>query len=222
MNMNSITIKMKKGEYYIEEAFKTLRTNIQFCGEDKKVIAFTSCAPGEGKSSVSLKLAISLAEAGKKVLFIDADLRKSVLTGKLQISGNVKGLTNFLAKQATLQEVVSGTNIPGLYLTIAGPLPPNPAELLGRGAFGELLNITRKVYDYVIVDTPPLGNVIDSAIIAEQCDGVVLVVGSGMVSYRFAQNIKKQLDKTNCPILGAVLNKAEHNQNGKYGQQYGH
>jgi len=219
--MNRVIIKRKKEKYYIEEAFKSLRTNIQFCGEDKKVIAFTSAIPGEGKSSVSLNLAVSLAEAGKKVLFIDADLRKSVLTGTVEINEKISGLTHFLAKQATLQEIINSTNVPDLYLIMAGPVPPNPAELLGRAIFNEMLEIARKVYDYIIVDTPPLGSVIDSAIIAERCDGAVLVIESGVVSYRFVQNIKKQLDKSNCPILGTVINKAEHSQSGRYGQQYG-
>jgi len=215
--MNSVIIKKEKKEYYIEEAFKSLRTNIQFCGDDKKVIAFTSSVQGEGKSSVSLRLAISLAEAGKRVLFVDADLRKSVLTGKLKITNNIKGLTHFLAKQATLQEVINSTNIEGLYLIISGAVPPNPAELLERNVFNEMLKVVRQVYDYIIVDTPPLSNVIDGAIIAERCDSVVLVVASGMVSYRVVQNTKKQLEKTNCPILGTVLNKVEKAQSERYG-----
>jgi len=219
--MNKVNVKTEKLDYYVEEAFKSLRTNIQFCGEDKKIIVITSSLPSEGKSSVSLNLAISLTEAGKRVLFIDADLRKSVLAGRLKVTGQIKGLTHFLSKQEKLQEIICSTDINNLYFILAGPTPPNPAELLGGDLFDEMLAVVRKVYDYVIIDSPPLGSVIDSAIIAGKCDGAVLVVASDEVSYRFAQSVKQQLHKSGCPILGAVLNKVDRNATGKYGKYYG-
>lgn len=222
--MNQVTVKKEKNNYQIEEAYKSLRANLQFCGDDKKVIAITSCTPNEGKSSVSLQLAISLAENGKNVLFIDADLRKSVLLGSTKVGQQtVKGLTHYLTGQSELQDVVYSTNIPKLYLIYSGPLPPNPAELLGGKNFRSFLKAVRKVYDYVIIDTPPLGNVIDSAVIAEECDGAILVIESGVISYRFAQEVKAQLEKSNCPILGVVLNKVDMQKQayGKYGKNYG-
>ena len=222
--MNQVTVKKEKNNYQIEEAYKSLRANLQFCGDDKKVIAITSCTPNEGKSSVSLQLAISLAESGKNVLFIDADLRKSVLLGRTKVGQQtVKGLTHYLTGQSELQDVVYSTNIPKLYLIYSGPLPPNPAELLGGKNFRSFLKAVRKVYDYVIIDTPPLGNVIDSAVIAEECDGAILVIESGVISYRFAQEVKAQLEKSNCPILGVVLNKVDMQKQayGKYGKNYG-
>lgn len=222
--MNQVTVKKEKNNYQIEEAYKALRANLQFCGDDKKVIAITSCTPNEGKSSVSLQLAISLAESGKNVLFIDADLRKSVLLGSTKVGQQtVKGLTHYLTGQSELQDVVYSTNIPKLYLIYSGPLPPNPAELLGGKNFRSFLKAVRKVYDYVIIDTPPLGNVIDSAVIAEECDGAILVIESGVISYRFAQEVKAQLEKSNCPILGVVLNKVDMQKQayGKYGKNYG-
>ncbi len=222
--MNQVTVKKEKNNYQIEEAYKSLRANLQFCGDDKKVIAITSCTPNEGKSSVSLQLAISLAESGKNVLFIDADLRKSVLLGSTKVGQQtVKGLTHYLTGQSELQDVVYSTNIPKLYLIYSGPLPPNPAELLGGKNFRSFLKAVRKVYDYVIIDTPPLGNVIDSAVIAEECDGAILVIESGVISYRFAQEVKAQLEKSNCPILGVVLNKVDMQKQayGKYGKNYG-
>ncbi|HIX78230.1 MAG TPA: polysaccharide biosynthesis tyrosine autokinase [Candidatus Fusicatenibacter merdavium] len=222
--MNQVTVKKEKNNYQIEEAYKSLRANLQFCGDDKKVIAITSCTPNEGKSSVSLQLAISLAESGKNVLFIDADLRKSVLLGSTKAGQQtVKGLTHYLTGQSELQDVVYSTNIPKLYLIYSGPLPPNPAELLGGKNFRSFLKAVRKVYDYVIIDTPPLGNVIDSAVIAEECDGAILVIESGVISYRFAQEVKAQLEKSNCPILGVVLNKVDMQKQayGKYGKNYG-
>lgn len=222
--MNQVTVKKEKNNYQIEEAYKSLRANLQFCGDDKKVIAITSCTPNEGKSSVSLQLAISLAESGKNVLFIDADLRKSVLLGSTKAGQQtVKGLTHYLTGQSELQDVVYSTNIPKLYLIYSGPFPPNPAELLGGKNFRSFLKAVRKVYDYVIIDTPPLGNVIDSAVIAEECDGAILVIESGVISYRFAQEVKAQLEKSNCPILGVVLNKVDMQKQayGKYGKNYG-
>ena len=200
--MNQVVVKQEKSGYQIVEAYKSLRTNLQFCGEDKKVIAVTSCTPNEGKSSVSMQLGISLAESGKRVILIDADLRKSVLLGRTKTQKSVRGLAHFLSGQATLEDVICSTNVKNFYMIYSGPFPPNPAELLGGKNFRSLLNALRKVYDYVIVDTPPLGSVIDSAIVAEICDGSIMVIESGVISYRFAQEVKSQLERSNCPLLG--------------------
>ena len=208
----------RKIDYLSDEAYKSLRTNLQFCGEDKRVIALTSCTSNEGKSSVSMNLSISLAEAGNKVLLIDADLRKSVLIGRVIIEENVKGLTHFLSKQAQLSDVVCSTDVPNFYLVFAGPVPPNPAELLGSKYFKEMISAARKVYYYIIVDTPPLGGVIDCAVISEVCDGTIMVIESETISYRFAQEVKSQLEKTGCPILGAVLNKVDVSKQSYYGK----
>lgn len=219
--MVNVEIKTQKLDYSGAEAYKSLRTNLQFCGEDKKVIAITSCTPNEGKSSVAMNLAVSLAEAGKKVLLIDADLRKSVLVGRTKVKESIKGLTHYLSKQAALIEVICATNVKNMHIVYAGPVPPNPAELLGGKYFRELLSSLRKVYDYILVDTPPLGSVIDSAIIAEECDGSIMVIETGVISYRFAQDVKSQLEKSNCPILGVVLNKVDMSKQGYYGKYYG-
>lgn len=219
--MVNVEIKTQKLDYSGAEAYKSLRTNLQFCGEDKKVIAITSCTTNEGKSSVTMNLAVSLAEAGKKVLLIDADLRKSVLVGRTKVKESIKGLTHYLSKQAALIEVICATNVKNMHIVYAGPVPPNPAELLGGKYFRELLSSLRKVYDYILVDTPPLGSVIDSAIIAEECDGSIMVIETGVISYRFAQDVKSQLEKSNCPILGVVLNKVDMSKQGYYGKYYG-
>ena len=219
--MVNVEIKTQKLDYSGAEAYKSLRTNLQFCGEDKKVIAITSCTPNEGKSSVTMNLAVSLAEAGKKVLLINADLRKSVLVGRTKVRESIKGLTHYLSKQAALIEVICATNVKNMHILYAGPVPPNPAELLGGKYFRELLSSLRKVYDYILVDTPPLGSVIDSAIIAEECDGSIMVIETGVISYRFAQDVKSQLEKSNCPILGVVLNKVDMSKQGYYGKYYG-
>ena len=163
---NLITINRKITlDFRLSEAFKTLRTNIDFCGDDVKTIAFTSCVPGEGKSSVSFNLAISMIEAGKRVLFIDADMRKSVLNGRYQMSKAAGGLAYFLAGRKPLEECIFKTNIPRLFLIPTGAVPPNPAELLGVKRFRTALETLRGQFDYIIIDTPPLGSVIDSAIV---------------------------------------------------------
>ena len=201
--MAEIVLKNLTKDYRSNEAYKTLRTNIEFSGSDKKVIVFTSCTPNEGKSTVSMGLAASLAEGGKRVLFVDADLRKSVLVGRHRVTGEVKGLTHFLS------------------VTFAGPVPPNPAELLGSRRFEAFLDGARQAYDYVIIDAPPLGNVIDAAIIAKNSDASVMVISAKTISYKFARVVKEQLEKADCPILGVVLNKVDMKQNKYYGKYYG-
>lgn len=212
---------MTELSYRTSESYKSLRTNIEFCGKDQKVIAITSCLPNEGKSNVSLNLAASLAETGKRVMFIDADLRKSVLLGRLGVMDKVMGLTNFLAGQCQFNEMVNGTNYPTLNMIFAGPVPPNPAELLGSNTFRDIISYLRNTYDYVIIDTPPLGSVIDSAIIAKECDGAAIVLAANSISYKFARKVKEQLDMSGCKVLGVIMNKVDMSENGYYGKYYG-
>ena len=219
--MQEITLRNITKDYRSNEAYKTLRTNIEFSGADNKVIVLTSCTPDEGKSTVSLGLAMSLAEGGKKVLFIDADLRKSVLAGRHRVTEEVKGLSHFLSGQAEVEETMYKTQEEGLVVMFAGVVPPNPSELLGSDRFRELISRTKKEYDYVIIDAPPLGSVIDAAVIARACDASVLVVAANTVSYKFVRTVKSQMEKTDCPILGVVLNKVNMKQNKYYGKYYG-
>ena len=218
--MKTIQIAKPELSYYSAEAYKSLRTNLQFCGGSKKVIVMTSRAQNEGKTRITLNLAISLAEIGKKVLLLDADLRKSVLLGRVDVEGGVKGLTHFLSKQEPLMNVMYATNIPNLHMIFAGPVPPNPAELLSDKYFDAMMNALRENYDYILIDSPPLGRVIDSAVIASRCDGSILVIESGWNSWRFEKEIKEQLEKTGCPILGVILNKVDMSKStyGKYGK----
>lgn len=220
--MQSITInKLDSMDFYGNEAYKTLRTNIEFSGEDIKVISVTSCMPNEGKSSVTMNLALSLAEAGKKVLFIDADMRKSVLIGRYKIKSAKKGLSHFLSGQCSMDEVIGVTNIDKFHMIVAGPIPPNPSELLQGKHFASLIENMRKVYDYIVIDCPPLGSVVDALIAGRISDGVALVIAAEAISYKFAQNIKKQLEMADCKILGAVLNKVNLKGNSHYGKYYG-
>lgn len=215
--MQQIELKRAELDYKSQEAYKTLRTNVEFSGNDIKTVAITSCTPNEGKSSISYELAVSFAQNGKKVLLIDADLRKSVLVHRHH-KGKVRlGLVHYLVGKYEFEDVCCTTDIKNFNMVFAGPVPPNPSELLGNDRFKQLLEKARKEYDVVIVDTPPLGSVIDSAIVAKQCDGVMLVIANGEISYRFAQKVKEQLDKAECHILGCVLNKVNMSKGGKYG-----
>lgn len=206
----------KELDYRTNEAYKALRTNIAFCGDNVKVIDFTSCTPNEGKSSVTFNLSVSLAEAGKKVLMIDADMRKSVLVGRYKVGSVEKGLAHYLTGQNTFDEVCMETDIEGMDIIFSGNYVPNPAELLGSENFEKLLKDCREKYDYIIVDTPPLGSVIDSAIAAKYADGAVIVIEADAINYHFVQDVKKQLEKSGVRILGTVLNKVPV-KTGKYG-----
>ena len=230
--MVKIQIKTDPLNYECDEAFKALRTNLQICGDDKKVIVFTSCTPDEGKSTVVHHLAMSLANTGKSVLLIDGDLRKSVMAGNYSIPAQLKGLSHFLSGQVELEEALCKTDIETLNVILAGPMPPNPSELLAGDTFQKMIEAARESYDYVLIDCPPLGSVIDAAIAAKQSDGAVIIVEAETISYRFVREIKEQLEKSDCAILGVVLNKVDirgqkyyynyYKKYGKYGKRYGY
>ena len=194
----------QRADFHTKEAFKTLRSNVEFCGSDVKVIAVTSCTPHEGKTSVAMELARSFAEAGNRTLLIDADLRKSVLVGRYKTGAVKYGLSHCLIGKYKYTDAMCQTNIPRFYIIFSGPVSPNPSELLRSERFGDMLNVMRTAFDYIIIDTPPLGSVIDAAVVAKRCDGTVLVVENNAISYRFVQRVKEQLDKSGSRILGVV------------------
>ncbi len=217
------TIEIRKTDelsYQANEAYKSLRTNLMFSGEDVKAVVITSCTPNEGKTSVSINLACSLAEAGKRVLYIDADMRRSVVVGRYKMVNTAFGLSHYLSGQKKLEEVLNQTNLDGMNMIVAGIVPPNPSELLEGKRFADLIRAARSTYDYIIIDTPPVGSVIDSAIVARQCDGVALVVASGEISYKFAQKVKSQLEMAGSRLLGVILNKVDLSQGSHYGRYY--
>ena len=207
-------------DFKSNEAYKTLRTNISFSGDDIRVIALTSSVPNEGKSVVAFNLANSLAEDGKKVLYIDADIRKSVTVVRYGVDVETKGLAHYLSGQAKLEQVIYETNIDNLSVIFTGQTAPNPSELLGNDRFKKMLEQEREEFDYIIIDGPPLGSVIDAAIVAKECDGAIIVIETDNVSYKIVQRVKKQLDQSGCRILGAVLNKVEMGGKGYYGKGY--
>lgn len=211
-------------DYGTREAFNTLRTNLLFSGRDVKTILITSCLANDGKSTISFETAVGLARVGKKVLLIDADLRKSAYASRYTKETGLMGLSQYLSGQSELDGVLYATQIPTLNIIFSGPFPPNPTELVGASAFGELLKAEREHYDYILIDTPPLGLVIDAAVMATACDGAVIVIGAGSVSYHVAQHVTEQLKKSGCRILGAVLNqnrKGKRSKNQYYNSYYG-
>lgn len=214
--MNKISIKLPgDNDFFTQEAYKVLRTNLQFCGQDIQVIAITSCNENEGKTTVALHLARSLAELGKEVLLVDADMRKSVLAGRNSNAKDVVGLSELLTGMVALGEARYQTQYPTLQLIFAGKYPPNPVELLNGKYFSALIKETRKAYQYVIIDTPPLGRVIDAAVVAPNCDGTVLVVGNS-TRYRQAQDVVEQLKKSGSKILGVVRNNTKKKDSAYY------
>ena len=220
--MEYIELARPELPYEINEELKVLRANLQFCGDDKKVICITSCLASEGKSTISLNLACSLREQHKNVLLIDADLRKSVLRRKVTEGKVQYGLVHYLSGQCDLESILYRVKSNNLMMIFAGAVPPNPSELLGGKRMAELLKSARDTFDYVIVDTPPLGMVVDAVMVAQHCDGVAVVISANDVSYRAAQDVVHRLETAKCPVLGVILNKVDRRRSGKYyGKYYG-
>ena len=155
--MTRLTIASKKQSLYekAEEYYNSIRTNIQFSGSDIKSIVLTSVQPNEGKSTTAVNLAISMAKVGFKTLLIDADTRNSVLSGTFRAEGSVVGLTSYLSGNAELAEAICETDIPNLMVIPAGQVPPNPTHLLQNTNFTHMMEMTKQLFDYVIIDELP-------------------------------------------------------------------
>lgn len=215
--MQKVTLKPHELPYQINEEIKYLRANIQFCGDDKKVILFTSSIASEGKSTIALELAKSMAQMGKQVLLVDGDLRRSMLKHQVVNREAIKlGFSHYLSGMASLEDVLCVSDNPVIYTIFSGPVSPNPAELLASKRVPALLDWARKQFDYVLVDAAPLGSVIDAAVLANQCDGAAVVVESGKISRRVVQGVLQQLKDAGCPVLGVILNKV----NKPHGRSY--
>lgn len=221
--MNETKLKLPGiDNYFTQEEFNTLRTNIQFSGQNVKIIAVTSCTMNEGKTVISLHLGRSLAEIGKRVLVIDADMRKSVMAGRNAEAKNPAGLSEIVTGQEKLQNCIYKTQYDNLHVLFAGKYPPRPVQLLNSELFSKLIEATANIYDYILIDTPPLGMVVDAAVIASKCDSAILVLGNNNVKLSQAQYVVDQLEKSGCNVLGAVINnatkknKAYYRKNKKY------
>ena len=207
MPVLELSSKKKNSIQRTEEYYNALRTNIQLSGEDIKIVSLTSVQPNEGKSTTSTNLAIAFARAGYKTLLIDADIRNSVMSGVFKSSAKITGLTDYLAGKTDLSQGLCETDVKNLFVIESGQSSPNPTALLQSKNFDAMMNILRRYYDYVIVDTPPIGLVIDAAIISQKCDASILVAESGSVKRKALQKAKEQLEQTGTPFLGGILNK---------------
>lgn len=191
----------------ISEAYRALRTNIQFSSIDEpvKVILVTSAQPEEGKSTTISNLAVTYAQEGKRVLIVDADLRKPTIHRYMSASNRL-GLSNLLAGQFKVEDVAMDTRIPNLSLISSGTIPPNPSELLSSKRMHTLLAQLKEEYDMVLIDSPPILAVTDSQILSSICDGVVMVINHGKVKREAARRAVSLLAYAKAKILGVVLN----------------
>lgn len=203
-----------------KEYFYALQTNIQLSGDELKVIAVSSTQKNEGKTTTAVGLAVSLAQTGYRVLLLDVDIRNSVLSGIFRSKDKSWGLTEYLSGKVGLEEVLLETDIDQLRVLGSGQVSPNPVALLRSKKFKGLLAKVREDFDYVIVDTPPIGQVIDAAIIVQECDASFLVTELGKVTRRQLQHSCQQLEQTDVPFLGIVTNKDKLPKDGYgyYGQ----
>lgn len=209
--MPTLEIAQKKLEFIkkAEEYYNALCTNIQLSGDKLKVISVTSVNPGEGKTTTSVNIARSFARAGYKTLLIDGDTRNSVMLGVFKSREKITGLTEFLSGTADLSHGLCDTNTENLFVVQSGSVSPNPTALLQSKNFNDMIETLRKYFDYIIVDTAPIGIVIDAAIITQKCDASILVTATGEANKRDIQKAKQQLKQTGKLFLGVVLNKLD-------------
>lgn len=209
--MPTLEIAQKKLEFVkkAEEYYNALCTNIQLSGDKLKVISVTSVNPEEGKTTTSVNIARSFARSGYKTLLIDGDTRNSVMSGFFKSREKITGLTEFLSGTADLSHGLCDTNIENLFVVQSGTVSPNPTALLQSKNFNDMIETLRKYFDYIIVDTAPIGIVIDAAIITQKCDASILVTATGEVNKRDVQKAKQQLEQTGKLFLGVVLNKLD-------------
>jgi protein-tyrosine kinase len=205
----------------ISEAFRVLRTNIQYSSVDKplKTIVVTSSGPYEGKTTTIANLVVTFAQMGNRVLLIDSDLRKPKIH-KLFGMSNRLGLTNFLAAHDDYKNYLHKCEVPNVDILTCGTIPPNPSELLMSNSMKQFIQQVREDYDMVFLDAPPVGNVTDAAIISTIVDGTILVASSGTVEIDALKRAKELLDKVNAHIIGVVLNKLDKNAKGNYYYYY--
>ncbi|WP_445491830.1 CpsD/CapB family tyrosine-protein kinase [Niallia sp. 03133] len=201
----------------ISEQYRTIRTNILFSSVDEEIrtLMVTSSGPGEGKSTTAANIAVVFAQQGKTVLLVDADLRKPTVHYTFNLL-NTSGLTSVLTNQTALKEAVHVNDEKNLYVLPSGPIPPNPSELLGSRAMQHFMDQALEEFDIVLFDTPPVLAVTDAQILANVCQGTLLVVSSGYTEKDSLLKTKELLSAANGKILGVVLNNKKHEKKGNY------
>lgn len=218
--MGKIT-SLEKPQSNISEAYRTIRTGIEFSNLDKdlKVICMTSSKQNEGKTTVLSNLGVSFAKIDKKVLLIDADLRNPSIS-KMFDTSNSQGLMDILLGKRNIQDCIKKTKQENLYILTGGTIPPNPAEVLSSKKMSEFIESIRDEYDYIFIDSPPVGVVSDASIISSYSDGVIFVVGANEVDSNLAKIAKERLDSVKANIVGVILNKFKTDTNSEYYNYY--
>lgn len=215
--------KLPELPFDVEESLNQLRINLSFCGEGIKVIMITSSVPNEGKSFVAQNLWRKIASVGMKTLLIDADLRNSETRTKLDMhlaSGEkIQGIAYYLSGQCELNDAMYQTNIENAFVIPTTTNIVNPIIMLEGERFAQMIEVSRKVFDYIIVDTPPLQSVADALTISKFCDGTVLTVRGGDTPRKLVSNSVQLLKRTEIPLLGVALNRV--NAGAKGGKHYG-
>nr|WP_106784424.1 CpsD/CapB family tyrosine-protein kinase [Lysinibacillus timonensis] len=203
------------------EQFKTIRTNISFAMPDRdlKTILVTSSQPGEGKSTIASNMGVVFAQEGKKVLLVDADMRKPTLHYTFNMY-NIYGLSNVLSGQKAYEEVINETFVDGLSVMPSGAIPPNPTELLASEKLNRMVNELREQYDMIIFDAPPLLAISDAQILSHKLDGTLLVVNTGETERASILKAKATLQGSQANILGVILNNYEITPESYYYQEY--
>ncbi len=206
----------------VSEQFRTMRTNINFTmpDEELRTILFTSASPGDGKSTIVANTAVVFAEEGKRVLLVDADMRRPSVHYTFHLTNTI-GLSNLLTSQKTLIEATSPSEIDGLDIITCGPIPPNPAELLGSRRMDIVLVEMKEKYDIILFDAPPVLSVTDAQILSNKCDGTILVMNTGETKKKEIIRTKEVLISSQATIIGGVLNNFVLDKDQNYYQYYG-
>ncbi|WP_047390395.1 CpsD/CapB family tyrosine-protein kinase [Exiguobacterium sp. ZWU0009] len=214
-----ITVTQPKSP--VAEQYRTIRTNIEFMAVDREIqaILVTSATQGEGKSTTSSNLAVAYAQQGKKVLIVDTDMRRPTVHYTFRVANGL-GLSSLLTRQAEKEKAILPTKVDNLSILTAGPIPPNPAELLSSRAMEHLVAQLREEFDIIIFDAPPLLQVADSRITSKLTDGVILVVGCTTSDRQRVLKAKEQLELAEAKILGVVLNRRELTDDSAYQYYY--
>lgn len=211
-NNELITYKYPKSS--MAEAYRTLRTNLGFASmnEPCRSILFTSTSPRDGKSTIVSNLAVVMAQAGNRVLLIDADLRKPMQHNIFEVD-NRQGLTNVLLREVEVEKALHNGLVDNLHVLTSGPIPPNPAEILGSERTEQVLQQLLDEYDYVFIDSPPILAVTDASILSTIVDGVVLVLNYAVTRNDLAREAVDQFKKASARIIGVVLNQVKMDSN---------
>lgn len=207
-NPSDSLITLTKPRSPVSEAYRTLRTNLEFSSLDKpvKTMVVTSPGPEEGKSTTLANLAVTLAQAEKEIILVDCDLRRPSQHEIFGVNNGVGLTTMVVDDEAMADPPLQLTSVPGLWLLPSGPLPPNPSELVGSRRMEEILAVLSQRADTVLFDAPPVIAVTDAAVLSSKVDGVLLVINAGGTKRDHAQKAKALLEKVNANLVGAVLN----------------